>query len=89
MSGTAGRFAVAAHDTAAAEALWTAIAARPGPSPAGAAALLALARVSAGRGRYAEAAERLEALILRHPDSALVPEARRELDRARGLVPRS
>jgi hypothetical protein len=85
----AGRFAVAAHDTAAAEALWTAIAARPGPSPAAAAALLALARVSAGRGRYAEAAERLEALILRHPDSALVPEARRELDRARGLVPRS
>jgi Tfp pilus assembly protein PilF len=85
----AAHFAEAAHDTAAAESLWTAIAARPGPSPATAAALLSLARVSAERGRYAEAGERLETLILRNPDSALVPEARRELDRVRGLVPRS
>ena len=85
----AARLAEAAHDTVAAETAWAAIAARPGPSPAGAAALLALARVSAQRGRYAEAAERLEALILRDPDSALVPEARRELGRVRGLMPRS
>jgi tetratricopeptide (TPR) repeat protein len=83
------RLAAAAHDTASAEAAWAAIAARPDPSPAGAAALLSLARISAERGRFAEAAERLETLILRDPDSALVPEARRELDRVRGLVPRS
>ena len=85
----AARYALAAHDTAAAVAAWRDVASRPGPSTAGAAALLALARVSAERGRFAEAAERLEALILRHPASALVPEARRELDRVRGLVPRT
>jgi hypothetical protein len=85
----AARFAVAAHDTAAAAAAWTEIAARSEVSPAGAAALLALARVAIARGRFAEATERLEALILRNPSSALVPEARRELDRVRGLVPHS
>jgi hypothetical protein len=36
-----------------------------------------------------QAASRLETLILDYPESALVPEARRELDRIRGLVPRS
>jgi tetratricopeptide (TPR) repeat protein len=85
----AARFAAAAHDTAAAVATWEEVAARPGASTAGAAALLSLARVAATRGRFAEAADRLEELILRDPESALVPEARRELDRVRGLVPRS
>lgn len=85
----AARYAQSARDTAAAERLWNEVVARPGTAPAGAVALLALARVSFERGRFAEAAERLEALILRFPDSALVPEARRALDQARGLVPRT
>jgi hypothetical protein len=85
----AAQFAQSARDTATAEGLWTDVAAQSGSAPASAAALLALARVSFARGRFAEAAERLESLILRFPDSALVPEARRSLDRARGLVPRT
>jgi hypothetical protein len=39
------------------------------------------------RGERVAAERRLEALILRYPSSAMVPEARRELDRARRLVP--
>jgi tetratricopeptide (TPR) repeat protein len=85
----AAQYALSARDTAVAERLWTEVAARLGTATSSAAALLALARVSFARGRFAEAAERLEALILRFPDSALVPEARRALDRARGLVPRT
>jgi len=83
------RLAEAARDTAGAEGLWVEIAGRYASSPAGAASLLGLARVAAARGQLAGAAARLEELILRNPDSALVPEARRELDRIRGLVPRS
>lgn len=85
----ASRLAAAGRDTAGAEVLWREIVAGSPESTASAAALLALARVAAARGRLATAAEHLEALILRHPGSALVPEARRELDRVRGLVPRS
>jgi TolA-binding protein len=83
------RLAEAVRDTAGAEGLWVEIAGRYASSPAGAASLLGLARVAAARGQLAVAAARLEELILRNPDSALVPEARRELDRIRGLVPRS
>jgi tetratricopeptide (TPR) repeat protein len=52
------------------------------------AALLALARAfAANEPRSDEAAELLERLILEHPRSALVPQARRELERVRGRVP--
>jgi hypothetical protein len=83
----AARFAAAGRDTAAAEALWREIAEQHPTSSAAPAAELALARSLAGRGDLKGAAARLEALILAHPESALVPEARRELDRVRGLVP--
>lgn len=83
----AARFAAAGRDAAAAEALWREIAERHAGSSAAPAAELALARSLAGRGDLQGAAARLEALILAHPESALVPEARRELDRVRGLVP--
>jgi len=83
------RLAEAARDTAGAEGLWGEVAGRYPSSPAGAASLLGLARVAAARGQLAVAAARLEELILRSPESALVPEARRQLDRIRGLVPRS
>jgi hypothetical protein len=85
----AARFAAAGHEPAEAEALWRQIAEQYSASSAAPAAELALARSLAGRGDLRGAAERLEALILAHPESALVPEARRELDRVRGLVPGS
>jgi len=37
----------------------------------------------------AEAIQHLEHLILSYPGSALVPEARRELARAKGAIPKS
>jgi tetratricopeptide (TPR) repeat protein len=79
----------AARDPAQSESLWSEVADRFPEAPSAPVAGLALARVAAGRGDLALAARRLEAMILRYPDSALVPEARRELDRVRGLVPRS
>jgi TolA-binding protein len=53
------------------------------------AAELEWARVLARQGNVAEAIEHLERLILTYPSSAVVPEARRELERARGAIPRS
>jgi tetratricopeptide (TPR) repeat protein len=50
---------------------------------------LVAARVLLRQGRTADAIARLEHLILTHPGSAFTPEARRELERARGAVPRS
>jgi tetratricopeptide (TPR) repeat protein len=85
---TAARY-TAAVDPAGAEALWTEIAtAHPESAPAPT-ALLALGRLLAARGDNAGAVQRLEALILHYPASALVPEARRELDRVRGALPPS
>jgi hypothetical protein len=39
--------------------------------------------------RHGEAVEVLEHMILTYPQSALVPQARRKLDEARGAVPRT
>jgi hypothetical protein len=50
---------------------------------------LVAARVLLRQGRTADAIARLEHLILTYPGSAFTPEARRELERARGAVPRS
>ncbi len=85
----AARWSEVAHDSAAAEALWAEFAERHADAAPAPAALLALARADAARGQVQRAALRLEALILHHAGSALVPEARRELDRVRGLIPRS
>lgn len=75
-------------DPAAAEEYWIEIAERHTESAPAPAALLALARMTAARGDLAASQRRLEQLIIQYPHSALVPEARRELDRVRGLVPR-
>jgi hypothetical protein len=83
----AARFAAAGGDSAGAVALWLEVADRFDSSAAAPAAELALARALAGRGDVKAAVARLEAMILAHPESALVPEARRELDRLRGEVP--
>lgn len=76
-------------DPAQAELLWTEVATRHAQSSPAPAAHLALARVMAARGDNAGAMRKLEQLIIDYPESALVPEARRELDRVRGMIPRS
>jgi predicted negative regulator of RcsB-dependent stress response len=63
--------------------------ARVGTGAAAPAAELAWARLQVRQGRTAQAIARLEHLILTYPGSAFVPEARRELERARGAIPRS
>jgi tetratricopeptide (TPR) repeat protein len=50
---------------------------------------LIAARLLLRQGRTTDAIARLEHLILTYPGSAFTPEARRELERARGAVPRS
>ena len=47
------------------------------------------ARLLERRQRTAEAVQHLEHLILTYPRSAFVPEARRELERAKGAIPKS
>ena len=53
------------------------------------AAALELARLLAATNRQAESQALLEQLILDHPDSAVIPQARRLLDELRGAVPRT
>ena len=58
----------------------------PATAPA---AELALAELLISSRRPLEAVELLEHLILTYPESALVPQARRRLDEARGAVPKT
>jgi predicted Zn-dependent protease len=58
----------------------------PGTAPA---AELALAELLLQQGQPQAAVARLEHLILSYPASALVPQARRRLDEARGAVPKT
>lgn len=53
------------------------------------AAELEWAQLLARRGMHGEALAHLEHLILTYPESAVVPEARRELGRVKGAIPRS
>jgi outer membrane protein assembly factor BamD (BamD/ComL family) len=85
----AARYTAAGGDASGAEALWREVADQHPESPPAPMAILALARAMAARGETAQAVTRLEGLILQYPQSALVPEARRELDRVRNLVPRN
>lgn len=82
----AGRLAAASGKTGDAERLLKAAAtpAAPGTAPA---AELALAELLLQQRRSAEAVVQLEHLILTYPGSALIPQARRRLDQARGAVP--
>jgi hypothetical protein len=84
----AGRLAAAAGKPSDAERLFKEAASgdAPGTAPA---AELALAEVMIGQQRQAEAVAQLEHLILTYPASALVPQARRRLDEARGAVPQT
>ncbi|HEX9279071.1 MAG TPA: hypothetical protein VF890_00425 [Gemmatimonadales bacterium] len=89
----AGRVAMAlggVHDSTAA-VLFAEIVAGAGTAAGAAppAAELAWARLLLRRGKAEDAVAHLEHLILTHPTSAVVPEARRELERAKGVIPRS
>ncbi len=81
----AGDMAHAAQDEAAAARFRERLVREFPEAPEAPEATLALARYKAGRpGEQREAIDLLEALILGHPNSAVVPTARRELRRMRG-----
>jgi hypothetical protein len=84
----AGRLAAAKGDPELAEQLYREAASKEAPATAPAAEL-ALAELMLAARRHAEAVTQLEHLILAYPESALVPQARRALDMARGAVPRT
>jgi hypothetical protein len=84
----AGRVASAQGDSVSAERLYREAASKDAPATAPAAEL-ALAELLLADRRTAEAVAQLEHLILTYPESALVPQARRTLDVARGAVPRT
>ena len=73
--------AAGAGDRARAAALWQRLLADAGDAPEAAAAELAWARSLLAAGDRAGARARLEHLVTTYPESALVPIARRELDR--------
>lgn len=72
-----------------AEGWWERITSDYPKSPEAAEALLSWARVLRSNGMTAEAMQRIERLLIDYPDSALLPQARRELDSLRGQVPPS
>jgi tetratricopeptide (TPR) repeat protein len=74
---------------AGAEALLRAGFAADSLGPSAPAAILVLAELSWRQGRASQAVALLEHLILTYPRSAVIPQARRLLDRVRGAVPSS
>jgi tetratricopeptide (TPR) repeat protein len=84
----AGAIARTAGRTEEAERLFRA-AREPADGASAAAAELALGRLLLETDRAVEAVRVLEHLILTYSESALVPQARRALDQARGAVPRT
>jgi tetratricopeptide (TPR) repeat protein len=85
--GFAGELALVRKDYSGAEDMLRRALAEDSVGPAAPAAELALARVQAETGRTEVAIQQLEHLILAHPQSAMVPQARRLRDRLRGVVP--
>ncbi|HEY5939985.1 MAG TPA: hypothetical protein VIT87_04140, partial [Gemmatimonadales bacterium] len=84
----AGRLSAASGKPVEAERLLRAAAGKDAPATAPAAELALAELLISGR-RGAEAVEILEHLILTYSRSALVPQARRKLDEARGAVPKT
>jgi tetratricopeptide (TPR) repeat protein len=84
----AGRTAAATGHHASAERLFREAAVEQAPATAPAAEL-ALAELLLRQGKKDDAIAQLEHLILTYPASALVPQARRTLDQARGGVPQT
>jgi hypothetical protein len=83
----AARIHAARGDTARAVATWQRIVSEHGDAPEAAEAELEWARTLRRRGDARGAIPHLEHMILSAPESALVPQARRELELAKGAVP--
>ena len=83
----AARLYGAMRDDARAMTLWSELATRSVDAPEAPEANLEWARALRRAGRHVDAVARLEHLILTYPNSALVPQARRELELARGAIP--
>jgi tetratricopeptide (TPR) repeat protein len=84
---TAAQVEAARKNDAAAIALWTRIVASEGETPEAPQAELEWARLLRRNGDNSGAAEHLEHMILTYSHSALVPQARRELELAKGAIP--
>ena len=87
MLNAAARIYSARHDDSSAIALWQRIVNDYASAPEAAEADLEWARTLRRTGDRTGAVQRLEHMILTYPRSALVPQARRELDLARQSVP--
>ena len=74
-------------DSAKSEIIWDSLIKTYAQSPEAAEADLEWAKVLRRKGNGAAAIARLEHLILTYPQSALVPQARRELELAKGTIP--
>lgn len=87
----AGRVAarLGAEQQEAALALFAEVVRADAAGAAAPAAELEWARLLLRQQKIADAIAHLEHLILTYPESAVVPEARRELERARGAIPKS
>jgi tetratricopeptide (TPR) repeat protein len=84
-----GELAAASGDQDAAERLLGDALAADSAGPSAPAAALLLATVYTDAERNDEAVVQLEHLILTYPESAVVPQARRLLDRVRGMIPKT
>ena len=84
--GVAARLYAASGDTAKSLTLWQTLVSSHAAAPEAAEAELAWSRVLRQRGDSAGAAGHLEHMILTWPQSALVPQARRELEMVKGAV---
>jgi tetratricopeptide (TPR) repeat protein len=84
---TAAQWRHATHDDVQALPLWKRVVEQYASSAEAPAAELEWARVLRRTGNATEATQRLEHLILTYPQSALVPQARRDLDLVRNNIP--
>jgi hypothetical protein len=83
----AAQIQVGLKNDVAATALWTRILAHDADTPEAAQAELEWARTLRRKGDVAGATSHLEHMILTYPQSALVPQARRELELAKSAIP--
>ncbi len=84
---TAARLYASRRDDSSAVALWAIVIERYAEAPEAPEAALEWARSLRRTGQTAAAIERLENLLLTYPQSALLPQARRELELARANIP--
>ena len=84
---TAGQLRASLRDDAQASGLWKRVVEQYASSAEAPAAELEWARALRRGGSAAEASRRLEHLILTYPQSALVPQARRDLEIVRNTIP--